>query len=221
MARDLATTLHDVRTTLREAGAGALAVKAMQELRLYRRLDLVDVPLAPSATRVASDAGLVARDLECGAADLAAYARFRPDVEPGDAGARLHRGERCYVVEQDGEILSAVWTAPGPVRLAYLGCKVQIAPPDLYGYDSFTLASRRGEDLASLRSERMKQRVRGEGWRRLIATQLPENVNQGRRAARFGYRTLGVIGWYGLGPWRRPFVHRRDGLELDVLSWRC
>jgi hypothetical protein len=212
--RHLRTTLDEVRAAFQRGGARTVAIKALQELGLYRRLDLVDVPLAPKPMRgEASRDGLVARELEATASDLAAYARFRPDVPAGQAAERLRRGERCYLVDENGEILSAVWTTPAPVRLEYLECTVQIAPPDVYGYDSFTLASRRGEDLATLRSELMKATVRREGWRRLIATQLAENVSQGRRAARFGYRRLGVIGWYGVGSWRRLFVRVDDDAD--------
>ena len=216
-APDPWTRLREARTTLRDGGPHALVIKTLQELQLYRRLELVDIPLGPRPMEIVPRApGLAARELACAAADLAAYADFRPDVPPGVARDRLQRGERCYVAEQNGEILSAVWTTPGPVRLDYLQCVVQIAAPDCYGYDSFTCASRRGEDLASLRSELMKECMRTAGCRRLIATQLPENTNQRRRAQRFGYRPLGVVGWVGIGPWRRIFVRQRPDLDVPI-----
>lgn len=215
--RDPLTILREARRTLRDAGPGTLLIKVMQELQLYRRLDLVEVPLEPRAPRRAPAAtALVVRELACDVADLAAYAVLRPEVPTDVIRDRLRRDERCYVVEERGRILSAVWTTPGPVRLDYLQCDVQIEPPDVYGYDSFTLASRRGEDLASLRAELMKERLRAMGCRRLIATQLPENANQGRRATRLGYQRLGVIGWVGLGSWRRIFVRQRPDLHAPI-----
>lgn len=223
-AADPWARLRAARAT-RDAGPRTLLIKGLQELQLYRRLELVDVPLEPRPMRLGPEAAaLTARELECRPLDLRACRDLRPDVPSREVRSRLERGERCYVVEHDGRILSAVWTTTGPVRLDYLRCEVQLAAPDVYGYDSFTLPSRRGEDLASLRSELMKERMRSAGCRRLIATQLPENVNQGRRAVRFGDRPLGMIGWFGIGRWRRIFVHQRSDLdariELRIVSQR-
>ena len=56
----------------------------------------------------------------------------------------------------------------------------------------------------------MKEQARAAGRRRVLSLQLAENASQQRRSVRRGYRPLGVVGWYGIGPWRRLFVRLND-----------
>jgi hypothetical protein len=189
----------------------------MQELRVYRRLTLLEVPLAPrDPRRGARAAELTTREISGCGSDLEAYAHLRPDVAASETRTRLVSRHRCFVAEERGSLISAVWVARGAVRIEYLDCELELHPEDAYVYDAFTVPSRRGQDLASLRPELMKERMRSAGVRRLIAAQLAENRSQARRAQRFAYRPLGVVGWYGIGPWRRPFLREESGLEVPL-----
>ena len=201
------TRLHQVRTTLREAGPRALAVKTLQELRLYRRLGLFEVPIEPDPPRVESaPAGITVRAPRAARADLEAYAALCPDGAPDATRARLERGDRCFVALLDGRLVSSVWLATGVVPVAYLDCDLELGPDEAYAYDAFTLPGLRGLDVGTWRTELMKDQARAAGRRRLLSLQLAENASQHRRSVRRGYRPLGVVGWYGIGPWRRLFV---------------
>lgn len=206
------TRLHQVRTTLRDAGPRALAVKTLQELCLYRRLGLFEVPIEPDPPRVESaPAGtIVVRELAAARDDLEAYAALRPDASRDETRARLRRGDRCFVALLDGRLVSSVWLATGVVPIAYLECDLEIGPDEAYAYDAFTLPGLRGLDVGTWRTELMKEQARAAGRRRVLSLQLAENASQRRRSVRRGYRPLGVVGWYGIGPWRRLFVRLND-----------
>ena len=203
--------LHQVRTTLRDAGPRALAVKTLQELRLYRRLGLFEVPIEPDPPRAgAASAGITVRELAAARDDLEAYAALRPDASRDETSTRLRRGDRCFVALLDGRLVSSVWLATGVVPIAYLECDLEIGPDEAYAHDAFTLPGLRGLDVGTWRTERMKEQARAAGRRRVLSLQLAENASQQRRSVRRGYRPLGVVGWYGIGPWRRLFVRLND-----------
>lgn len=211
------TRLHQVRTTLRDAGLREVAVKAAQELRLYRRLGLFEVPIAPHPPRAASaPSGIAVRELAVSDDDIDAYVRLRRDASRDTTRARLARGDRCFVALLDGRIVSAVWLATGIVPVAYLGCDLELGPEEAYAYDAFTQPALRGLDVGSWRTELLKEQVRRAGRRRVLSLQLAENRSQGRRSMRRGYRPLGVVGWYGLGPWRRLFVRLHDAAPAGL-----
>lgn len=205
------TRLHQVRTTLRDAGPRAVAVKALQELLLYRRLGLFEVPIVPDPPRAdAPSFGIATRELAATCDDLDVYAALRPDRPRDEARTRLARGDRCFVASIDGRLVSSVWLATGVVPVTYLGCDLELGPEEAYAYDAFTLPGLRGLDVGTWRTELMKEQVRASERRRILSLQLRENLSQHRRGVRRGYRPLGVVGWYGIGPWRRLFVRLFD-----------
>lgn len=205
------TRIDQVRRALRDAGLRGVAVKTLQELHLYRRLGLFEVPLEPCPPRAEPAAtGLEVRSLSESPADLAAYAALRPDALPDAARDRLRRGDLCFVAAVGTDLVSSVWLATGVVRVDYLECDLDLGPHQAYAYDAYTLPRLRGFDVGSWRTERMKDYARAAGHRRLLSLHLPENLSQKRRAERRGYPRLGVVGWYGLGPWRHFFVRLRD-----------
>lgn len=211
------TRLQQVCTTLRDEGPRALAVKTLQELRLYRRLGLFEVPLEPDPPRAEpASRGIAARELAATREDLDAYAALRPDVARDETLTRLRRGDRCFVALLDGRLVSSVWVATGVVPVAYLGCDLELGPDEAYAFDAFTLPGLRGLDVGTWRTELMKEQVRTAGRRRMLSLQLPENASQRRRSVRRGYRPLGVVGWYGIGPWRRLFVRLFDAAPAGL-----
>ena len=187
-------------------------MRALQELNLYRRLTLFEVPLEPRRPQLEPEGRIAVCLLEGTEADLQAYSRLRPDVAAEEVRTRLDAGHRCFVASLDGRIASAVWIATGHVRIDYLDCDLELAAGDAYAYDAFTLPELRGQDLASWRSELMRRHVRANGGQRLIGAQLAENQSQARRVARRGLVRLGVVGWVGVGPWRHRFVRPRRGV---------
>lgn len=209
--------IRQVRATLRDAGLRGVAVKTLQELRLYRRLGLFEVPLAPDPPRpVDAATGIAVRRLADSPEDLAAYAVLRPDAVPDETRARLRRGDDCFVAQLDGRLVSSVWLASGVVPVAYLECELVLGPDEAYAYDAYTQPGLRGLDVGTWRTELMKDHARAAGRRRMLSLQLPENRSQSRRSVRRGYRRLGVVGWYGIGRWRRMFVRLADDSPPEV-----
>jgi hypothetical protein len=47
--------------------------------------------------------------------------------------------------------------------------------------------------------------MRERGYRRAIATLLPENASARNTPEAIGYRPIGWIGYVGIGPWRHQF----------------
>jgi len=212
--------LREARAALRDGGPRAVFVKSLQELRVYRRLGLFEVPLEPRPPRAEpTAAGIRVRALSESPDDLAAYAALRPDAPPGEALDRLRRGDRCFVAVLDGHVVSSVWVATCVARIDYLGCELELGPESAYAYDGYTLPGLRGLDVGSWRTELMKAELRTQGCRRLLSLQLAENRSQDRRSTRRGYRPLGVVGWYGIGSWRRFFVRIRE--DVGILRVRA
>lgn len=211
------TRLRQVRSSLRDGGLREVCVKALQELRLYRRLGLFEVPLEPDPPRAeAASAGIAVRVLEASHDDLEAYAALRPDASRDETRIRVERGDRCFVALLDGRLVSSVWLGTDVVPIAYLECDLELGPEEAYAYDAFTLPELRGHDVGSWRTELLKEHVRAAGRRRVLSLQLAENASQRRRSARRGYRPLGVVGWYGIGRWRLPFVRLNDSAPAGL-----
>ncbi len=190
--------------------AGWIALLA--RARIYRRLLLVE--LALDETPVERPApGLEVRLL--GAGDVAAYVAYRADPGAEEVGARLGRGELCAGAWREGRLISAVWAARGRAHIAYLDRELALGPDEAYAYESFTARAERGRDIASYRSNLIRRMLREAGVRRLVAAILPETPAVRRRSDRrraLGHeRTLGVVGYVGLGPWRRHFFRAIPG----------
>ena len=211
------TRLGQVRSSLRDGGLAEVGVKVLQELRLYRRLGLFEVPLAPDPPRAeAASAGIAVRVLDASRDDLDAYAALRPDTSRDETRAWLERGDRCFVALLDGRLVSSVWLGTDVVPIAYLECDLELGPEEAYAYDAFTLPELRGHDVGSWRTELLKDHVRAAGRRRVLSLQLAENASQRRRSARRGHRPLGVVGWYGIDRWRRFFVRLNDSAPAGL-----
>ena len=119
---DSASKLAQTWAAFRNEGIRAVVIKALQELNLYRRLSLIEVPLEPRSARLVPGGRIAIRLLEGTEADLQAYSRLRPDVPLEEVRARLNAEHRCFVASLDGRLASAVWIATGRVRIDYLDC---------------------------------------------------------------------------------------------------
>ncbi len=187
----------------------ALWFSLLARARLYRRLALFELSLADTPPARPATVPVELRLLAPG--DVAAHVALRPDVPPGEVLARLGRGERCFTAWHEGRLVSTTWAATGRVRIDYLDRDLALAPGDAYAYDAFTAPDYRGREIAGLCTASMQRALRAAGVRRLLAAHLPENRFVRGRTAKRPQRDLGVIGYVGLGPWRRHFLRERAG----------
>lgn len=144
--------------------------------------------------------------------DVAAYARFRRrPAELVPAARRLEEGHLCVAAWLDGEIVSAAWYASGSAWMDEIDRGLELAPDEVYSYDSYTAESRRGQGIASLRGRWAVEHFREQGFRRTIGWISPQNLPAFGPGRRLGAAQLGRAGFVRLGPWRRDFVEPVGG----------
>lgn len=194
---------------LKEEGFGGVWFRLFAKIGIYRRLILGERPLDELPAEMVTSLPLRVELL--GEDQLDAYLTLRPDQDAAEVRRRLGTGQWCFAVWHDGQIIGASWLAGGRVRIDYLGRELTLGPDEVFIYDGYTSPAFRGSRASPLRTARSIRHASELGYRRLLATVLPEN-----RAAlplwnRVGYRRLGVIGYVKLGPWRLDFLRMRPG----------
>ena len=200
-------SVERLRATFREHGVAGLAYKTLDALRLYRRLVIVAIPLAPSPARPLADASRVGvRRLERTGEDLRRYAELRPDQSPAEVRARLEAGVECFLALHDGAFASSLWAVRRHAHIHYLGCDLDVGTEAGYAFDAFTAAAHRGLDLNSWCSDLMRRSMAAAGCRRLFGLQLPENRNAMTLSPRRAHAFLGTAHVLGLGSLRRVVV---------------
>src|SRR5262245_17526026 len=174
----------------------------------YRRVLLVeqslDAPIPPVAARLPVNICLMREP------EVDEYLDFRPDVDAADVRRRLEAGDLCFVARHQGRIVHAAWAVSGRVRIDFLARDFGLAPDEVYIDESHTLPSFRGLDIAAARSSHTRRYYQEAGYRRSLAIVFPENGPACRAVAKQGYRPLGTMGYWKLGPWRFEFfrAHR-------------
>jgi hypothetical protein len=194
---------------LREEGVSSVWFRLLAKTGIYRRLILGERPLDGLAPEVV--AVLPFRVEPLGEAHLDAYRALRPDQDAAEVHRRLEAGHWCVAVWLDEQIIGALWLAGGRARIEYLGRDLELGPDEVYAYDGYTSPVFRGSGASPLRTAWSIRHASGLGYRRLLATFLPENQPALPLWNRVGYRRLGVIGYVKLGPWRRDFLRIRTG----------
>ena len=143
--------------------------------------------------------------------EIGAYLALRPDQDRAEIRRRLEDGQRCFAVWHDRQIIHVTWAATGRATIEYLTREIALAPDEAYAYDGFTSRAFRGLGVAAVRSVEMIRYFRDRGYRRLLGLVHPENRSAFGPVERVGYRRIGVIGYIGLGPWRRAFCRMDRG----------
>jgi hypothetical protein len=194
---------------LRDEGIGSVWFRLLAKTGIYRRLILGERPLDERPPEVLTV--LPFRVAPLGVGQLDAYHALRPDQDAAEVRRRLEAGQWCAAVWLDEEIVGALWLAGGRVRIEYLGRDLELGPDEVYVYDGYTSPAFRGARASPLRTAWSIRHASGLGFRRLLATFLPENQPALPLWNRVGYRRLGVIGYVKLGPWRLEFLRIRPG----------
>jgi len=137
------------------------------------------------------------------AEDLAAFARFRPELDRVVIQRRWEAGEQCFAVWHEEAIVHAGWATTREARVEFLDCELALEPGDVFQFDSHTAPAFRGRDLAGARVAWMARFFRAAGARRLLAVVWPGNPTAFRPLEKAGYRRAGWIRVVRLGPFRR------------------
>lgn len=105
----------------------------------------------------------------------------------GAAGvsARLARGERCAIVEDEGRIVAWVWIVPqGSYDEA--GLIVHLGPGEVWAYDALVAPGHRGRRLSPGLKHAVARDLAGEGVWRIVSTVDRLNTASLRAASRSG-----------------------------------
>jgi ribosomal protein S18 acetylase RimI-like enzyme len=201
---------QEFRRVLQTEGLRGIWIRIMGRT-IYRRLILVerllDEPDPALETEPTLTFALLRPD------QIADYCNFRAEARPDEVRNRLESGLKCFAASRNNEILAVVWAATQTARIAYLGSEIPLQPGEAYIFDSYTSPQHRGRNVAGTRSLQMIQYMRNAGYKRLIATILPENKPAFRAVSKLGYKPFALIGRWKIGPWRRNFysTQRRKG----------
>jgi GNAT superfamily N-acetyltransferase len=197
--------LRRALTTLRVEGVGSVWFKVLGQLG-YRRLMLLERTLDQAVADFSPN--LPVEVTQLAERELDDYVAFRPETRRRDAIDRLRSGQMCFVACRDGRIVAAGWIAVQPTWLPYVGCAIDMAPGDVHSYDKFALPAFRGYGISNALRMHQLRHLRRAGYRRVIATVVPENASSLRDILKGGYRPCGMIGRIKIGPWQRHFRTR-------------
>lgn len=137
------------------------------------------------------------------------YNEFRQPHARKRALESLAAGEKCFVARHDSRIVGTCWSATGRAWSRYLSTWIELAPDEAYTYDAFTAPELRGLGIFPALTREIRDFYREEGLRRLVAFTVPEN--SGTLKSVTGYRTIGTMGQFCVGPLRHDFVAMDEG----------
>ena len=187
---------------LRDEGPRSFWFKLASELG-YRRLLVLERPLTQPIPEVAPRIAVRLEVLAEAQADD--YIAFRPQAARARVLARLHGGHRCYVARHADLVVSSCWSATGNASSEYLQCAIDLTVGDAYLFDAFTLPAYRGQRIGLALCMRQLRDLQQAGYRRAIRATVPENVVALRAHARGGFRPVGMIRRFKIGPWQKTF----------------
>jgi SAM-dependent methyltransferase len=116
-------------------------------------------------------------------------------------------------------LIHVCWIAAGHAWIAYLAREIDLAPDDVYSYESFTAPEFRGSNIAAARSVYMQQTLYDAGYRRAVAVVMPENRSAYRAVEKAGYRRIGMLRTIWIGKWRRHFGRVAASRSINSAYW--
>jgi len=193
---------------LQAEGLRSLWFKFLGET-LYRRMDVIEKQVAPVPTGPGFAEGLEISLMV--PAEVDEFLEFRAYISRDTAFERLKRGQLCFLVRENGQIIHNTWVATGRLRIDYLNCEILVDSNTLYVFEAYTGPEYRGRSISSMRSFAMEKYCSGHGYTRLLAAVLPENRSVYRSLQKAGYAIVGRIGYRGFGRSRRHFCRYHGG----------
>jgi ribosomal protein S18 acetylase RimI-like enzyme len=138
-----------------------------------------------------------------------AYCRERRDVTEVEVRRRLAAGYRCLVSRSGVRIVGEMWLATGKVWLPKPERWIRLEPKDVYVYYASLIPELRGRNVGTARSRLLGERLRHEGYRRVLYSVSPHNRPARGLPAKLGAERLGTIGYVRIGPLERDFARIR------------
>jgi GNAT superfamily N-acetyltransferase len=195
-----------------------IAYAALGLEKAYLRVLIFERDIARASASATSDIDVEVRELRCD--DIAAYGRYRPERDVAELDRRLAAGMRCFLTLSEGHVVGELWVVTVELWLAQLERLVPLAPDELWVYEAFVIPELRGRNVATVRATLVGERLKNEGYRRLLWLVSPHNRPQLGSAAKLGARRLGSAGYVRLGPFRRDFVRMRGHPGVQLASRR-
>ena len=186
-------------SVLRDEGPRIFGLKLASALG-YRKLLLLGRPLSEPVPPVAPRVPVRVELLPAAATDE--YLAFRPDARRDRILRRWEAGNLCFVARHEGRIVACGWGTAAAAWTDYLHCAIELAPGDAYLYDGYTRPEWRGRGIfQALCAEELRALQRA-GHRRAIRATAVHNTVAMHVHARSGFRLIGSIVRYRLGPWQ-------------------
>ena len=208
---DSAPTFRRSLDVLRDGGAAAFGLHAIQAAGLYRKLLVVGGwnAMMPERAQI---------DLRCGELDrsrIAEYLQLRRDSSQEIIEQRFDRKEACLVAYHQDEIVGACWCATYSAWIDYLEAELHLAEDTVYAYDSWVRPDFRGKRVADgMRRFRMHW-IDQSGFKRAFGLIWPQNKNSMQRSRRMSRNEVGEIVRHKVGPWSRLST-RLHGEHADM-----
>jgi GNAT superfamily N-acetyltransferase len=196
---------------IHEGGIRGLWLGIMWRQTFYRRVLLMERALDQPIPEITARVPTVFNLLK--GTEVSEYVRFRPDSNPSEIHSRLNQRHWCFVARHKGRIVHACWGTTSQASIDYLARRIQLAPGEVYTYDSFTLPQFRGLNIAPAIRVQVLRYFRDAGLRRVISYVLPENKASIHALEKVGYQPFAMMGWVRLGPWRPEFFRLRRSSE--------
>lgn len=182
----------------------------------YRRAVVVARPIDDTITAVTPRFPIVITVLR--EEDLPAYIQLRPDQHPNVIRMRLAKGDQCFAVWHEGQIVHTGWVTTKQKYEPYLRRELILQPGDIFLYDHFTHPSLRRCRLAQARDVHVLRHYREEGYRRSIAIIAIENKVAFLPFKAVGYRSIGIVKCLRFGPWQWDWEERWGEEPLPGLT---
>jgi GNAT superfamily N-acetyltransferase len=138
------------------------------------------------------------------------YSSFYPWTSPSEALKRLGEGQLCFVARYDGRLVAADWASTVSTYSRYLHRTFPLQPGDVYTYEIYTLPDFRRQRIATAIKVEILRHFRGLGCSRFLNLISPDNHASLHNNEKLGYRQVGLMEYWGLGPFRRHLT-RWDG----------
>ncbi len=142
--------------------------------------------------------------------DVDEYSSFYPWTGPAEALKRLREGRLCFVARCEGRLVAADWASTVSAYSRDLHRTFPLQPGDVYTYEIYTLPEFRRQRIATAIKVEILRHFRAAGCRRFLNLISPDNHASLHTNEKLGYRQVGMMGYRGLGPFRRHFT-RWDG----------
>jgi len=207
----LLASLRDVRRELGTVGSIAVAarwlVRVSFDVLVFEHGEDRSYPPRPSLDGF--------RLTAIGEGDVARLAAMNPAVGVAELRRRLAEGLTGTIVWEGQEPVHVRWDAVVDHFLPYLGLTFRLRAGDHHRLGAFTRTDRRDRGLHKRLVAWTLHASRERGHRRSIALVASWNEPARRSVLRTGWRQVGTIGFWRLGPLRRYVVSGAARLGSD------